>query len=642
MDEAMRNEPPIRGGGDEAVSFLTRPRRLFPLSIRASLVIVMLIPLAMAVGLASSVVLSQHSTRQHAIADGRSSLALDAILRTRIDLYNEYVPSAAIVAAREHNLSPSALDALLGVDFQRELVKARRAIDHDDAFGPKGRLATSYARLVTLRRAVDDGRASPDQVQTFFSGTSTRVDGQWRDEFDHLVDASHSSTTATTNARLLALGASFGAFTSGLGEENLRGGGSLETILTSLATPAEVKSLIRSNQQFEASIVGFPRTLGPKGALAWKALLDNPRSTELSGQVQLAISDGLSRTTPPFATKPAAIGGIAKAEVQWADSLTNLVLASSADLRVATAEQTNSATRTLYLTSVLLVLLVLAAIGAVIILGREVRRPLSRIVAAAESIREGELELPPLDESGPRELALAAGAFNEMASTLRAVQAQAVALSFGRLDDPALQRSLPGPTGAALQTALNKLQSSIRANELQRVALFERATRDSLTGLLNRGAALEALELDLAGWRRSLEDLVLTVLFIDLDELKKINDSLGHDGGDAAICAVADALTATTRASDVVARYGGDEFLVGWLGPDDPAATAMLAQRISDQVAQSSVHGNGRNITLGCSIGVAVSKGGDRTVQELIERADHALYASKAFGRGQVRWFESV
>jgi diguanylate cyclase (GGDEF)-like protein len=278
----------------------------------------------------------------------------------------------------------------------------------------------------------------------------------------------------------------------------------------------------------------------------------------------------------------------------------------------------------------------------VIILGREVRRPLTQIVAAAESIREGELELPPLDESGPKELALAAGAFNEMASTLRAVQAQAVALSFGRLDDPALQRALPGPTGAALQTALNKLQSSIRANELQRVALFERATRDSLTGLLNRGAALEALELDLAGWRRSLEDLVVTVLFIDLDELKKINDSLGHDGGDAAIRAVADALTATTRASDVVARYGGDEFLVGWLGPDDSAATAMLAQRISDEVAHSHVEGNGRSIVLGCSIGVAVSKSGDRTVQELIERADHALYASKALGRGQVHWFESV
>jgi diguanylate cyclase (GGDEF)-like protein len=642
MDEAIRHQPPVRGTGDEAVSFLTRPRRFFPLSIRASLVIVMLIPLAMAVGLASSVVLSQRSTRQHAIADRYSSLTLDAILRTRIDLYDEYVPSAAIVAAREHDLSPAALDGLLGVDFQRELVTARRAINQNDAFGPKGRFASSYARLVTLRRAIDDGRASPAQVQSYFSGTSTTVDAQWRDEFDSLVDASHSSTTATTNARLLALGASFGAFTSGLGEENLEGGGSLETILTSLATPAEVKSLIEAEQQFKASIAGFPQTLGPKGTLAWKKLIDNPLSTQLSGQVQLAITDGLARTTPPYATEPSAIGGIAKAEVQWATSLTNLVLASSADLRVATVDQTNAATRTLYLTTLLMVLLILTAIGAVIILGREVRRPLTRIVAAAQSIREGELELPPLDESGPKELALAAGAFNEMSSTLRAVQAQAVALSFGRLDDPALQRALPGPTGAALQTALNKLQSSIRANELQRVALFERATRDSLTGLLNRGAALEALELDLAGWRRSLEELVVTVLFIDLDELKKINDSLGHDGGDAAICAVADALRATTRASDVVARYGGDEFLVGWLGPDDSTATAMLAQRISDEVAQSSVKGNGRSITLGCSIGVAVSKPGDRTVQELIERADHALYASKAFGRGQVRWFESV
>lgn len=229
-----------------------------------------------------------------------------------------------------------------------------------------------------------------------------------------------------------------------------------------------------------------------------------------------------------------------------------------------------------------------------------------------------------------------------MTSTLRGVQAQAIALSSGNLDDPALQTPLPGPMGEALQSALSNLHISIQASEIQRQELFERATRDALTGLLNRGAALESLNIDLAGARRSQGSLVLTVLFIDLDELKHINDSLGHEGGDAAIRAVADALRATTRASDVVSRYGGDEFVVGWLGKPDPPATALLAKRISELVATSVVQAEEHCMTIGCSIGVAISGPLDVTVLTLIERADHALYEAKKYGRGQVRWFETV
>ena len=134
----------------------------------------------------------------------------------------------------------------------------------------------------------------------------------------------------------------------------------------------------------------------------------------------------------------------------------------------------------------------------------------------------------------------------------------------------------------------------------------------------------------------------MTILFIDLDELKKINDSLGHEGGDDAIRAVAEALRATTRASDVVSRYGGDEFVVGWLGKPDPPATALLAKRISELVG--SLGGAGRRPQpddrvqhRGRHLGPL-----DATVLTLIERADHALYEAKKYGRGQVRWFETV
>jgi diguanylate cyclase (GGDEF)-like protein len=603
---------------------------------------VLLVPLLIAVGLASTVVVHQLSARHQAVTARQSSLALDSLLRARVDIYAEYIPSQAIVAAHSYHLTPAALDSLLGADVQAELVASRRTVDHQAAFGSTGAFRTEYGQLVRLRHSIDQGTASSAEVATVFNAIGTEVEGRWDETFGHLSDTNASSDSPTTKSRLTALGLSFGAFTSGLGEENLQGGGSLESLLTATATPAQVQSLIVSQQQFEASTRSFPGSLGPQGAAAWKSLADGPQTKRFSGYVQTGITVGLGHLAPPFSPSSTAITEIARTEVAWASSLTNLVLASSVDLRTATTDQANSATRALTITVIITFLFLLLAGTAVLILGRQVRRPLDSIVAAATSVREGELEIPVLDESGPKELALAAAAFNEMTSTLRAVQAQAIALSTGDLDDPVLQRRLPGRTGAALQTALNQLHRSVRASEIERDALLERATRDSLTGLLNRGAALEALELDMASVRRSQGALVLTLFFIDLDDLKAINDSVGHEGGDAAIRAVAEALRITTRASDVIARFGGDEFVVGWLGNRDSHVPEQLAKRIGAHVARSEIGENGHTTPLACSIGVAVSEPSDSSVEALIERADRALYEAKADGRGQIRWFGRI
>ena len=364
----------------------------------------------------------------------------------------------------------------------------------------------------------------------------------------------------------------------------------------------------------------------------------NQLDSDFSRNVQVAIAVGLAHGTPPLATDPGGIGGVGRSEVTWANSLTQLVLASSADLRLATARQASVATETLYVTILAIVLLLSAELVAVLMLSREVRRPLASIVAAATLVQEGELEVPPLDETGPKELALAAAAFNQMSSTLRAVQEQAIALSKVDLDDPVLRRSLPGRTGAALQSALMTLQTSVRANEHRRAALAERATRDSLTGLLNRGAALEALRLDLASVHRSNGGLELTVLFIDLDGLKTINDTYGHDRGDAAISAVADALKAASRASDVVARLGGDEFIVGSLEGRGIGAPELLAARIGAVLSGLRLSQGDDDLLVECSIGAAVSEPSDDRVETLIERADRALYGAKARGRAQVSW----
>jgi diguanylate cyclase (GGDEF)-like protein len=276
------------------------------------------------------------------------------------------------------------------------------------------------------------------------------------------------------------------------------------------------------------------------------------------------------------------------------------------------------------------------ALGGPLVFSRAVRRPLSRIVSAAGAVRAGDFDLPPLEESGPKELALAAEAFNEMSSTLLAVETHAVALAENDLDNPLLRSRLPGRTGRALQVALDRLHESISASEEQRELLHERATHDSLTGLLNRGAAVDALERDLVRSRRNGQAVAL--LFIDLDHLKTINDTFGHEGGDAAIRAVADALQATTRQGDIVARLGGDEFVVGCLGARERAGPSRLAERICESLSATVIEFSGQEVKIGCSIGIALSEPSDVTIDSLLNRADQALYLAKAEGRGSVRW----
>jgi diguanylate cyclase (GGDEF)-like protein len=257
---------------------------------------------------------------------------------------------------------------------------------------------------------------------------------------------------------------------------------------------------------------------------------------------------------------------------------------------------------------------------------------------AAQAIHDGRFDLPPLEVAGPRELADTASAFNEMSSTLAAVEAHTVALA----DDPdaaVLGEALPGRTGRALQVALNRLRASMQAAEQNRLDLQQAATHDSLTGLLNRAAALEVVRRDLR--RVGREGGAVAALFLDLDGLKVINDGHGHAAGDDALRMTADALRSSTRATDVVARLGGDEFLITGVVHDVPAEVEALAERIHESVAGQILRCETEDIALRCSIGVALAGASD-TVDTLIHKADSALYDAKRRGRDRIAWYDGA
>lgn len=160
-------------------------------------------------------------------------------------------------------------------------------------------------------------------------------------------------------------------------------------------------------------------------------------------------------------------------------------------------------------------------------------------------------------------------------------------------------------------------------------AAEEQARTDPLTGATNRRG------LELAAGRAWRPGCPAAVLAIDLDYFKDINDRLGHAAGDAVLRAVADVLNEETRESDIVARTGGDEFIVVMPDCRGPDQVRSASDRILNRLKRLSPDING-GVSVSASIGAAIAaKGAEFDLEALIAEADQALYASKADGRGR-------
>ena len=265
---------------------------------------------------------------------------------------------------------------------------------------------------------------------------------------------------------------------------------------------------------------------------------------------------------------------------------------------------------------------------------RRLAGPVDSLAAASRRIAAGDLAVEPVQARGAQELIDTVDAFNDMAATLAAVEANAVALAGHPSAAP--PEPLPGRTGRALQDALDLLQSSVEEVEQRRAELAILASHDELTGLLNRRAALDGIGRDLARIRRYGGRLAL--LYVDLDGLKQLNDRFGHALGDAAIRATAQAITTTVRDGDLVARLGGDEFIIATIvDGDDDGVVHELAERVRLAVHIAEVSTPVGAVGLSCSVGVALSDG-SISGEDLIGRADRALYEAKRAGRDRAAW----
>lgn len=158
---------------------------------------------------------------------------------------------------------------------------------------------------------------------------------------------------------------------------------------------------------------------------------------------------------------------------------------------------------------------------------------------------------------------------------------------------------------------------------------------DELTGLPNRVNFRDEIECLLALPRNG--ERLSALLFVDLDQFKQVNDTLGHPCGDQLLCAVADRLRAMLRPEDFVARFGGDEFVVFQQNMKSPEEAASLAQRIVDHLSERYKIDN-HLVEIGASVGIAMTSPGI-SADTLLKNADMALYRAKADGRGTFCFF---
>ena len=184
-----------------------------------------------------------------------------------------------------------------------------------------------------------------------------------------------------------------------------------------------------------------------------------------------------------------------------------------------------------------------------------------------------------------------------------------------------------------LALRFNSMADSVAANH-ERLTL--QAFHDSLTGLTNRAGFLRELQV---AFGDDPDATMPTVLFIDLDDFKDVNDTMGHDAGDALLVEVAKRLEEACRSTDVVTRLGGDEFAVLIDTTEAVAPGDEVAERILELLSKPfTIHGC--TVHVGASIGLATRTEETTSVEELIRRADIAMYTAKSRGKNRLEVFE--
>ncbi|GAB7125864.1 diguanylate cyclase [Silvimonas sp. JCM 19000] len=203
-------------------------------------------------------------------------------------------------------------------------------------------------------------------------------------------------------------------------------------------------------------------------------------------------------------------------------------------------------------------------------------------------------------------------------------------------------RDPQGEVNAVVVTLFDVTDAAVYQSMLKQAMakLEESSSRDGLTGVYNRRFT-EARLIDEIGRVERYHHEPFSVVLLDLDHFKQVNDTYGHLGGDEVLRVVADRVRGVLRDTDVFGRYGGEEFLL-MLPQTNREGAMVVAERIRYAIGNETVQFGESEIRITSSLGVAVYQPGLQNLEQVKQQADEALYASKRSGRNRVTFFETT
>lgn len=546
-----------------------RTRRL---RVRTLLLLMIMIPVAGMVAVTTSAGLHLWDERGVAVGISADAHRMDDLMTATIAIRNESVRALALATAAEMGLGAEQLLTLYGVDFAAELSAAREVVDANVLLRTEPSLREELRGLLSQRPAIDAGQVPSAVARRTFDALTGAVLQLWQSAHQHLERTiDRGSVDGPVRRGVDVLRASNDALLAG----GLRIRIAID--LAQLAPDASLRDLVEADAQLAAATAAFDDDLGARGTDTYVAFRRDPAVERFEGVIETVIEDGLAGRPSGLAADPIAYGTAFVDSAAWMDGGARVVAAASADLGDVAADEAHQQDVAFWTLMTVAGLAIVVSTVAVALFSRSFTRPLDRIASVVQAVRNGAFDIPRVRVDGPRELADTVEAVNDMAVSL------------------------------------------------------EEASHDVLTGLLNRRAALDAIGRDMARARR--EDVRVMAIFIDLDGLKSINDTYGHDTGDDALRRCAEAIRRASRESDVVARLGGDEYLVAGLVRSSDDDVEALAERIREEVGHAVIWCEDTPITLRCSVGVAISDGRSGGVDRLIKAADQAMYRMKVAGR---------
>ncbi|HQZ35975.1 MAG TPA: EAL domain-containing protein [Ilumatobacteraceae bacterium] len=561
-----------------------------------------------------------------------------------VPLYIEYTATDGVTQAEQQGIDRSMLTDATGVDYLRLVADARAQLDQglDElvAAGP-GVVLSSGVSLAdeaqSIREQLTQVRRTFDAEQQVATDT-TAVFSRMIALLDELSARSHEVFDSATTTELARVGTETGLLLDTLGFATTQlhlaaqagiAGGDLDSVIGAVTAAgsfdssiAELRSIITPDRRAELDAVmqdaSFTAVASSLPTWAYSMMRVSSADTQLIDSRELldSVVDLLTASFDRLGQLQVYADKFLAEEVQIADHLQ--------------AEADHDRHNAL--------VVMLAAIGiSLILLGLvllSILRPLGRLTRQSQQVVDGDLALAATKPTGPTDIRVVMRTFNQMVLTLRAYDAQVRRLALG---DTQIDKTLPGRLGDTLRQSVTHLAAVTTKLHASEAAANVAARTDSLTGLANRTAALEQLAV-LSGQAR-LDKVSSAIVFLDLDGFKSVNDTQGHAEGDRILGEIGARLRAACP-NELIARIGGDEFIVLIDGASDQDEVTSLALHLIDIVSEPCTGSGGQLFAISASAGVSFVDG-TRDPLDYVAQADSAVYHAKESGRGRVEVYNA-